>query len=159
MKKTIVALLSTLLFLQACSFNQVGLRNKSTDISDRMEQSSILLKVKVKMMMHNEDTGEDKELTGWGSCGGVFIKEHVVLSAAHCVDLPNKAMSIKEIWVKRGDESKKATVIKFDRDLDLALLYTDLSGTPVKLANDVIRGEDIWVVGNPLGLQDILTRG
>lgn len=159
MKKTIAILLSTFLLLPACAFNYVGLHNTSTSISDRMEDSSVSMKVKIKLTVHDEDTGEDRELTGWGGCSGVFIKKNVILSAAHCVDVPNKKITIKEIWVRRGGESRRATVIKFDRDADLALLYTELPGKPIKLANHIVRGEDIWVVGNPLGLQDIITKG
>jgi len=46
-----------------------------------------------------------------------------------------------------------------DAQADLLLLYTPLSGKPVKFAHKVERGEDCWVIGNPLGLVDILTKG
>lgn len=93
-----------------------------------------------------------------GTCSGVYIKDNIILSAAHCVSY-EKGLELKGIWVKQGDASAQAFVIKIDPAADLILLYTPLKGTPVKFADKVVRGEDCWVIGNPLGLVDILTKG
>jgi S1-C subfamily serine protease len=163
MRKIIVALLSTMLMLQACAFNNVGIRNRSTSISDRMEQSTVLVHVKLELVTHDEDTDTDKIYQAWGSCGGVYIKDNIILTAGHCINVPAKeddgTVTLKEIWVKKLGHSERAFVVKLDAPADLALLYTDMPGKPVKLADEIVRGQDVWVIGNPLGLRDVFTRG
>jgi len=140
MKKLFVSLLSMLLALPACAMN----------ISRKMEDSTVLIKMKGYRI-------EDKK-TGWGNCSGVYIKKNIILSAAHCVE-PPEGIVLKEIWIKKGEVSEKAKVIKIDPAADLLLLYTPLKGIPVKFAHKVTRGEDCWVIGNPLDIIDVLTHG
>ena len=158
MKKTIATLLAIALLLPACAFNRVNVTNRSTSIAAGMEDSAVLLRMKVQKTIHNEDTDEDKIRTGWGSCSGVYIKNNIILTAAHCVVMPED-ITLKEVWVRKSGVSERAIPVKVDPQADLALLYTPLSGVPVRLASRVVRGEDIWVIGNPLGLRDIITKG
>jgi S1-C subfamily serine protease len=142
MKKIMVSLLSVFLVLPACAVN----------ISKKMEPSTVLIKMKI----HRDEDNK----TGWGTCSGVYIKKNIILSAAHCVDFPaEEGIQLKEIWIKREDTAARAVVVKMDAQADLLLLYTPLSGKPVKFAHKVERGEDCWIIGNPLGLVDILTKG
>lgn len=158
MKKIIASLISAMLLLPACSFNTANIRSEY--ISNRMEASTVLIKMKVHLTMKNPKTGEVKEKSGWGTCSGVYIKDNVILSAAHCVDYSNEeGLELKQIWIKSGDVSEQAVVVKIDPQADLLLLYTPLKGKPVKLAKRAIRGEDCWVIGNPLGMVDIITKG
>lgn len=147
MKKTIATLLTTLFLLPACTF-----------VPRKMESSTVLVKMKVHMIRVDED-GNKHEKSGWGTCSGVYIKSNVILTAAHCVDFKDEDLTLKEIWIKNGDNSERAVVIRDDRAADLALLYTPLSGVPVTFALRAIRGEECWVIGNPLGLRDIITKG
>jgi len=156
MKKTIAALLTALLLLPACAFN-VNTPHISS-LSNRMEDSTVLVHLKVHMTSINKETGKKKERSGWGTCSGVYIKENIILSAAHCVEVP-EGMDLKQIWVRKGDQSEQAIVVKLDGPADLVLLYTPMTGTPVSLSNRVVRGQDCWIIGNPLGLTDILTKG
>lgn len=156
MKRTIAILVSAALLLPGCAFNRVSTRGEQ--VSNRMEESTVLLKMKVHATFEDPKTGEKIERTGWGTCSGVYIKENIILSAAHCVTMPEN-MELKEVWMKKGDESARATVVKVDVKADLALLYTPMSGRPLKLASRVVRGQDCWVIGNPLGLVDVLTKG
>jgi S1-C subfamily serine protease len=133
-----------------------------------MERSAVLLRMKVHIDDVKIETMEDDSIDvihldkkgrdGWGTCSGVYIKDNVILSAAHCVEMSNN-VHLKGIWVKIGKHSAKATVIKIDKAADLVLLHTSMKGTPVKLAWRAIRGEDCWVIGNPLGLPDVITKG
>ncbi len=158
MKKSIALLASALLLLPACSLNTSSIRSKH--ISNTMEESTVLIKMKVHMTSEDRETGKKIERSGWGTCSGVFIKENVILSAAHCVDMSrDEGMELRGVWVRRGDVSAKATIIKVDTKADLLLLYTDLSGKPLELADHAVRGQDCWVIGNPLGMVDILTKG
>ena len=142
MKKTLATLLALFIVLPACAMN----------ISKKMEDSTVL----VHMKIHRDEDNK----TGWGTCSGVYLKKNIILSAAHCVDYSaDEKIQLKEIWVKKGNQSEKAVIVKVDAAADLLLLYTPLEGTPVKLAHKVTRGEDCWVIGNPLGIIDILTKG
>jgi S1-C subfamily serine protease len=144
MKKTLVTLLAILLFVPVtCAKN----------VPDRMESSTVLIHMKIHRLEDNK--------TGWGSCSGVYIKKNIILSAAHCVDFPSEeGIQLKEIWVKNNDQkSERAVVVRSDPAADLLLLYTPLDGVPVKLARRAIRGEECWVIGNPLGMRDIVTKG
>lgn len=156
MKKTIATLLTSFLFLQACATI-----SPNHYVSNRMESSTVLIKMKLHMTAEDPLTGEKKERSGWGTCSGVYIKENLILSAAHCVSFgaDEKGLELKQIWIKQGDTSEQAVIVKVDPAADLLLLYTPLKGTPIKLARTVERGQDCWVIGNPLGLVDILTKG
>lgn len=157
MKKTIASLLTAILLLSACSFN-TNLCNRR--ISNKMESSSVLMHMKIQMVIKDEDTGKETKKAGWGTCSGVYIKDNIILSAAHCVTYSSEEnLTLKGIWIRSGNKSAPAVVIKVDPAADLALLYTPLRGTPIKFARTVERGDECWVVGNPLGLQDIMTKG
>lgn len=158
MKKLIAVMASAMLLLPACSFNTTSVRSKH--VSNRMEESTALVKMKIHMVRTDPETGEKKEKSGWGSCSGVYIKNNIILSAAHCVNVDeDEGLTLKEIWVRHGEDSERAVIVKVDYQADLLLLYTPLRGTPVKLANDAVRGQDCWIIGNPLGMVDILTKG
>ena len=156
MKKTISALLTALLLLPACAFN-INTPHISS-LSNRMEDSTVLIHMKLHMTATDKKTGKKKERSGWGTCSGVYIKDNIILSAAHCVEV-EEGIDLKQIWVKKGDTSEQAVVVKVDAAADLVLLYTPMKGTPVKLSKRVVRGQDCWIIGNPLGLRDILTKG
>jgi serine protease Do len=143
MKKTLAALLTILLVVPACA----------KSVPDRMESSTVLIRMKIHRDTDNK--------TGWGSCSGVYIKKNIILSAAHCVDFPAaEGIQLKELWIKNNDlQSERAVIVRSDPAADLLLLYTPLEGTPVKFARRAIRGEECWVIGNPLGLHDIVTKG
>jgi len=144
MKKTLITLLAMLLFVPVSC---------AKSVPDRMEASTVLLHMKISRIKDNK--------IGWGSCSGVYIKKNIILSAAHCVAFPEEeGIALKEIWIKNNDQqSEKAIVVKVDVAADLLLLYTPLEGTPVKFARRAVRGEECWVIGNPLGLRDIVTKG
>ena len=157
MKKTLASLLTMLLLLPACALNS-NLCNRY--ISNRMESSSVLMHMKIQMVTKDEDTGKEKIRSGWGTCSGVYIKDNVILSAAHCVDMHGEEnITLKGIWIRSGQHSAPAVVIKVDPAADLVLLYTPLRGIPIKFARTADRGEECFVVGNPLGLQDVMTKG
>lgn len=156
MKRTIALLMTSALLFQGCAFSNASTRSER--VSNRMEQSTVMLKMKIKATFEDPKSGDKIVKEGWGTCSGVYIKENIILSAAHCVDVPEN-MEIRQIWAKKGDESAKAVVVKIDPQADLILLYTPMSGKPLKLARHVSRGQDCWVIGNPLGIVDVLTKG
>ena len=145
MKKLLALALSSVLLFAACTPREISLAN-------RCLSSSVVLHMKVAK-------GEKR---GWGTCSGVYVAPHLILTADHCVDMSmeDNKIELKEIWVQNSDEdSAKATIVKMDSRRDLALLKTDLKGIPAKLAKDVRVGEDVYVVGNPLGLKFVFSKG
>jgi serine protease Do len=148
MKKFLGVVIACSLLLSACKPNEIRLSN-------RCLSSTVILHMKVSI----HEKGFQKDKQGWGTCSGVYVSPNLVLTANHCVDMP-KGIKLKEIWVGNiTGESAKANVVKIDPTRDLALLKTELKGIPVRLARDVRVGEDCWVVGNPLGLEFVITKG
>lgn len=143
MRKLFTVLLCTLISFPA-------LAEAPRKIVKIQDNSTVLIRMKVK------EVGSEKE--GWGSCSGVYIDTNVILTASHCVSMP-EGIELKQLWVKKGDTSERATTIKIDTTLDLALLYTPMNGVPVKLAKSVRQGEKCFVLGNPLGIQQVITEG
>lgn len=65
-----------------------------------------------------------------------------------------------------GEASYKATIVAHERKMDLALLQIRADTIPMTEASKmlppegkVVRGEQVWVVGNPRGLDASLSRG
>lgn len=88
---------------------------------------------------------------------GFLIGPRLVATAEHVID------GAYEIVLKRGDEPVgQGTVVGADRERDLALIRSDtpIDGHVFRLANRPPRiGEDVAVLGFPLGLPLSLTRG
>lgn len=142
MKRHIALLLSAVLIFPACV---------NANIAQKMEPKTVLLHMKIK---RQKDGAE-----AWGTCSGVYIKNNIILSAAHCVDMP-EGISLVQLWIAQNNGmAEKAVVIKVDPSHDLSLLYTPLEGSPVKLARSVEKGEKCYVIGNPLGMEDTITEG
>lgn len=146
MKKLLSAIIACSLLLSSCTPHQISLAH-------RCVSSTVLLHMKITK----------KNKRGWGTCSGVYVAPHLILTADHCVDMSMEGKSdlqVKEIWVKNSDShGARAYVVKMDASKDLALLRTSLKGTPVKLARNISVGEDVWVVGQPLGLRFIVSKG
>ncbi|WFF09313.1 trypsin-like peptidase domain-containing protein [Micromonospora sp. WMMD1076] len=66
----------------------------------------------------------------------------------------------RKVFLERKDQRFEATIIATDKDKDLAQLQTSAKFTGLVAARDPVRsGQQIIVVGAPLGLQDSVTTG
>lgn len=137
----------------ACSFLLNSCTPKEVRVANRCLSSTVLLHMKV-----TKETDEGTK-QGMGTCSGVYISPNLILTANHCVDM-SEGIKLKEIWVRnyQGD-SAKATIVKMSAMRDLALLKTPLRGVPARLAKNVLVGQECWVVGQPLGLEFIVSKG
>lgn len=82
-----------------------------------------------------------------------------LLTAHHaCVDDDNKTYPL--MMVRIGKKFTTARVLKFHPKLDLCLLEANtIIGEEAKIAENVKLGEEVYSFGNPLGMEDILTKG
>ncbi|MCA9719635.1 MAG: trypsin-like peptidase domain-containing protein, partial [Myxococcales bacterium] len=99
-------------------------------------------------------------LRGNGAGTGFFVDDKgTVATNQHVIDHAD-AVSVKFF---DGSTNAKVELIAEDADMDLALLHVELDGpsTPVVLGDSdgVTVGEEVIVIGNPLGLEHTLTDG
>ncbi|MBO3736043.1 S1C family serine protease [Actinoplanes flavus] len=75
---------------------------------------------------------------------------------------------VEEVWsggdravsLERGNTRIDATIVKVSQGRDLALLRTNADITPLGVAADEVKpGQQVMVVGAPLGLEDSVTTG
>ena len=150
MRKTV---LFAALTLMACSaFSQ--------DLADLFEQNKhSVVTIYVSESM-NTGTGDPRTFTsnqGLGS--GILIKDDLVLTASHVVANADKIM----VQFYDG-ESVEATTTRISRMADVAVITLSSPPANPKVAlfgnsDDVRIGDEIFVVGAPMGLPYSLSRG
>jgi putative serine protease PepD len=86
-------------------------------------------------------------------------KTSSLLTNFHVVETEWKAGD-KKVFLERGSDEMTATIVKVSEDDDLALLRADkeIAGLAVH-AEQVKPGQQVVVVGTPLGLEDSVTTG
>jgi len=151
MKRLAIVLIAALCTACACNFQVVPDCDRGcTEEKD----VTVLLDLNVAVANHG----------GTAICGGTLVKHRgvvKVLTAGHCVDdglgQPKEMMDYFN-----GSKRIACNVVKFDRLNDLALLDPEVEQKDdcavVSRAN-VQPGDDIWVVGNGAGIDDIMSRG
>jgi S1-C subfamily serine protease len=93
---------------------------------------------------------------GTATCSGAFIDgTGDIITARHCVN------GFASIEVQTYDRRKyDAVVITTSAVHDLALIHIDRQNTSFfSLADNVVRGEKIAILGSPLGVTDVLSTG
>lgn len=89
-------------------------------------------------------------------CSAVKIGPELFLSAAHCFERLDRVPYLQSLT----GEQAQATVIKTDKVNDLVLLTAPLSGPNARILGIVpVIGDDVLIVGYPLGVGPVLTRG
>jgi S1-C subfamily serine protease len=143
MRKLLSILLTAVLAMPACA-----------STIDREVYSTVLIHVKVQL------TTPEGKRNGWGTCAGVYVEKNEILTASHCMGAYEENVKVKDIWVaQENGYTARATIDLISPEKDLCLLHTDLRGTPVHLGRAVHQGQDITMVGMPLDLSWILTKG
>jgi len=93
--------------------------------------------------------------TNSGLGTGFFISEDEILTNYHVIE---GAMTISV--VNQNKKRSSAVVLKSDMKRDLALLKTNMKGTPVKFYTDQLKqGEMVEALGHPKGRKFSLTKG
>lgn len=96
-----------------------------------------------------------EKFPSYGICAGSFIsREGDILTAQHCVD---GATTIDVIYA--GNEYR-ATIKSVSKAHDLAMIHIDAFNTPFfRLATSLEQGQNINVLGSPLGITGSYSRG
>lgn len=117
-------------------------------------ESSVFLKIK-----QSYDTPFGRKV-GRGSCSGVYVAPHVILTAAHCFPEEKDGPAF-QMWVSYRGTSSKIKLLHADRRRDLALATSpEERGTKSQLAaSEPKAGDDVWAYGFPLRIPGILTKG
>lgn len=92
-------------------------------------------------------------------CAAAFLTSDTVLTAQHCVEgrLPWLVVRPYE-----GNDVRVSAIIRESRERDLTLLRLQQPAErarPALLSTDVAVGDDVLVVGSPMGEAFVLTRG
>lgn len=96
------------------------------------------------------------QLPNFGMCSGAFVTDDgYILTARHCIE---RAIAL-EVRIYDGTVYRGVS-IALSAQHDLALIRIDRRNTPYfALADEAIRGEDISVLGSPLSITNILSKG
>jgi serine protease Do len=150
MKKS---LLSTILVLIAFS----SMAQSLADLFEKNKQCVVTIYVNE---MVNTGTGDPRTFaSSMGLGSGVLIREDLILTAAHVVGNADKIM----VQFYDG-EALEATTLRISRIADVALIQLKNPPSHPHIAvignSDEVRiGDDVFVVGAPLGLPYSLSRG
>jgi serine protease Do len=99
---------------------------------------------------------EEDKITGSGT--GFFINEYGLAVSNHHVFKGAKQWKIK---TKSGKYHPVTSVIHSDKDIDYIIFKVDVAQTSYLHLSEQLpeKGEDIFVLGNPKGLESTVTRG
>jgi len=150
MKKTV---LFTILTLLAWSSRAQSL----ADLFENDKNSVVTIYVSENVSTGTGDPRTFASSEGLGS--GVLVREDLVMTAAHVVG--NAEQIMVQIY---GDESIEAKTVRISRVADVALVQLSRAPANPQVAvlgnsDDVRIGDEIFVVGAPLGLPYSLSKG
>lgn len=94
--------------------------------------------------------------TGQALCSGAFVSSSGhILTAKHCAEGTQEIVAILN-----DGQQYVAQVRGLARTQDLALLQIGKFGTPYfDLGQQLTQNDNVWIIGNPLGLVNLLTAG
>lgn len=120
------------------------------DVSSSVIKSVVGLRVEATIRQQTWFGERNVRSVGTGS--GFFVNEEgYLITNAHVVENAFEN-DLSTITVVRYDgTSQSATIVKFDRELDLALLKIEGEGVAVPFAEELRLGEPVFAIGFPLG--------
>lgn len=98
-------------------------------------------------------------LSAQAVCAGVFLARDTVLTAQHCVENRLPWLVVRPY---DGNDVRASAVLMESKERDLAVLRLHQpveQARPAPLTTDVAVGDDVFVIGSPLGQSFILTQG
>ena len=153
MKK--IVSLSLILFISMVSFSQ-----NLSNLYKKVNSSVVVIKT---ISTTNAGSGDHKKVTtGSGLGSGVLISdEGLIWTASHVVHSADKVAvkfndgDIYEAEVLSSNPLADVALIKVQGDFQLKQKHIAIVGN----SDEVLVGEDIFVIGAPLGVEQTLTRG
>lgn len=92
-------------------------------------------------------------------CAGVFLARDTLLTAQHCIENRLPSLVVRPY---DGKDVQASAVVMESRERDLAVLRLHQpveQARPAPLSTDVAVGDDVFVIGSPLGQSFVLTQG
>jgi serine protease Do len=136
-------------------------RTTDTSLEKLVEKclpSVVSIEIQGPLHIHKGKNGKVHDSKSRGS--GFFIHEDGSLITNHHVIENAKSIEV----ILASGQRRKATVVGSDSETDVALLQVDLEGlviSPVPFgdATSIKVGEEVFAIGNPLGLSHSVSRG
>lgn len=123
-----------------------------------VEQAVVELHITKKPLRATEERYKKKieDFDGKAVCSGSFITNNGdILTAGHCA---NNAASIEVVTY--DNKTYEAVIVATSTNHDLALLHIDRRNSAYfRLAQNVERGEKIFILGSPLAISNSLSTG
>ncbi len=138
MKKFVARLV--IIFLFVTLITGFGIFNRYTWQSHELE----VVKIKVVSDYGNVWQGS-----------GVFVDDDLILTAGHMVE---SAHFVQIIWADGRECESTKWYLEHETDLGVICVETPEKESKVKFSNAVV-GEEVWALGNPLGVFPVLTKG
>lgn len=147
--------LSLIFFISTASFSQ----NLAT-LYKKVNSSIVVIKTVNNMSVGGGDT--EKIQTGGGQGSGVLVSDDgLIWTASHVVHSADKVIvkfndgDLYEAEVLSSNPLADVALIKVIKDFELKEKHIAVIGD----SDDVLIGEDIFVIGAPLGVEQTLTKG
>lgn len=93
------------------------------------------------------------------SGSGVYIDNDLILTAYHVVDDQNSSLFMVE--TNNVSESFFGELVYYDEKNDLALLKSPMNSEHeyVRIANNLLLLEDVYIIGNPISFKNLISTG
>lgn len=155
MKNNIIILAILCAFLLSSPAQAGELSNDSKQV-DAIQTA---MNATVKVIVNSTENSLKADLVAQHGTG-FFVGENTIITNAHVVVAAGITSIQIQLYADRETTKMcKARVGYREEAIDLAIITTDCTGTPLTLSDYVTTGQDAYVTGNPLSLEWIATKG
>lgn len=143
-----------------CAFGLVSCSPFDSPIESKVVEIQFSRPQEIRIIGKNDEATKRKSrqenLPENRTCSGAFVSSNGdIITARHCID------QVESLHVETYDGQRYSVrITAISARHDLALLHIDRRNTPYfRLASRVRRGERISILGSPLSITNVLSRG